>query len=80
MLPPSGDELVQYDAGRGSCRRCGSGDVRHLMIGLLSGPPAPDVPAWVAFVGCCHPGYDRECEACGLRWTDAMPSAAGERR
>ena len=56
------------------------GTVRHLVIGLLSGPPAPDVPAWVAFVGCCHPGYGRECEACGLRWTDAMPSAAGERR
>ena len=80
MLPPSDADVVRYGAERGTCPACGSGDVSHLVIGLLSGPPSPDVPDWVAFVGCCHPGYDRECGACGLRWTDRMPSTGGARR
>ena len=43
MLPPIDDEHVRYDAERGSCRRCGSGDVSHLVIGL---------PSWTAGSRC----------------------------
>lgn len=80
MLSSSEDELVRYDAERGTCPACGSGDVSHVVVGLLSGPPSPDVPNWVAFVGCCHPGHDRQCGACGLHWVDGMPSTRGARR
>lgn len=29
---------------------------------------------WVAWVGCVHLGYDRECDDCGLAWSNADPS------
>lgn len=80
MLPPSDEAPVRYDAERGTCPVCGSGDVSHRVVGLLSGPPAPDVPEWVALVGWCHLGHDRECRACGQGWTDRMPSTGGASR
>ena len=27
-------------------------------------------PAWVEWVGCLHPGYNRQCRRCGSTWTD----------
>jgi hypothetical protein len=54
--------------------------VTHLLIGMPSGEPGPDMPTWVAFVGCCHPGYDRDCDACGLRWSHGGAAAAGTAR
>jgi hypothetical protein len=26
-------------------------------------------PDWVHWVGCVHPGWDRECLTCGARWS-----------
>ena len=66
-----GRELEPYDLPRGTCPRCGSGDVRHLMIGDPTHPESMDItPNWVEWVGCIHPGHDRECDGCGLDWTD----------
>jgi hypothetical protein len=64
-------ELEPYALPRGTCPRCGSGDVRHLMIGMPAHPQSMDsTPRWVEWVGCMHPGHDRECDGCGLDWTD----------
>jgi hypothetical protein len=64
-------EPEPYALPRGSCPRCGSGDVRHLMIGMPAHPQSMDsTPSWVEWVGCMHPGHDRECDGCGLDWTD----------
>ena len=41
MLPPDdfdADDFEPYDVPRGSCPRCGSNDIRHLVIGLPVGP------------------------------------------
>jgi hypothetical protein len=74
MVLPS-DELDRqvelYDLPRGICRRCGSGDVRHLWIGMPALPGSMDTtPDWVEWVGRMHPGHDRECDGCGLHWTE----------
>ncbi|WP_343989907.1 hypothetical protein [Nocardioides dubius] len=26
-------------------------------------------PEWERWVGCIHPGYDRECRTCGATWS-----------
>jgi hypothetical protein len=77
MLPPGGvdaDEVAPYDAPRGRCPSCGSSEVRHLMIGLPMDPETTTrTPVWVEWVGCGHPGYDRECERCGSTWDSEDP-------
>src|SRR4051794_39020348 len=70
MLPPDDLEREPYHVPRGICPTCGSGDITHLVIGL---PTGPDVmtgdPDWVRWVGCVHPGYNRECTSCGSTWS-----------
>ena len=67
--PDTGAE--PYDVPRGTCPECGSRAVKHLVIGYLEHPEAMDTaPAWVEWVGCMHPGYNRECRRCGLTWSD----------
>jgi hypothetical protein len=67
----AGYEPEPYDVPRGTCPECGSRAVRHLMIGYPVDPEALDsLPTWVEFVGCMHPGHDRECGRCGLAWLD----------
>jgi len=53
---------------RGTCPKCGSGEVLHLVFGLPGNPEAE--PDWVRFEGCVIDGVpdDRECESCGHRW------------
>lgn len=84
LLPPdqlAADESEPYDVPRGTCPRCGSNDVRHLIIGLPAGPePMSGTPEWVDWVGCVHPGHDRECDHCGLVWSIADPSRAATSR
>ncbi|GAA2470902.1 hypothetical protein GCM10009858_05240 [Terrabacter carboxydivorans] len=81
MIPPAGtdaDEAMAYDLPRGSCPACGVGEVRHLVIGLPGDPDAvTNSPAWVEWVGCMHPGHDRECERCGLTWISEDPESDG---
>jgi ribosomal protein S27AE len=80
MMYPLNDHLddsssVPYDIPRGTCPRCGSAEVRHLVIGMPTGPGAFDTtPDWVTWVGCMHPGHDRECARCGTAWTFDGPS------
>lgn len=77
MLPPGGAEQSPYDLPRGTCPTCGSDDVIHLVIGMPSGPDVMDGDAeWVHWVGCVHPGYNRECRSCGVTWpfTPERPS------
>jgi hypothetical protein len=63
-------QVELYDLPRGICPRCGSGDVWHLWIGMPALPGSMDAtPDWVEWVGCVHPGHDRECDTCGLTWT-----------
>jgi hypothetical protein len=63
-----------YDVPRGTCPECGSGAVRHHVIGMPAHPEVMETaPAWVEFEGCVHPGYTRSCRACGLHWTDEEP-------
>jgi hypothetical protein len=72
LMPPelAGRGVEPYDVPRGTCPRCGSGDVRHLVIGMPALPESMSAtPDWVEWVGCLHPGHDRECDACGLDWT-----------
>ena len=79
MLPPDEFDEVEiepYDVPRGVCPRCGSSEVRHIVIGLPAGPEVMEgTPEWVAWVGCDHPGYDRECHPCGLAWTSPHDGA-----
>ena len=77
MTPPGGidaDEATPYDVPRGSCPACGGSDVRHLVIGMPGDPEAMiQTPSWVEWAGCMHPGYDRQCERCGLTWIGEDP-------
>ena len=58
---------------RGTCPRCGSSDVVHLVIGMpASSDDVDSGPAWVRWVGCVHPGHDRECRSCDARWKDLL--------
>jgi hypothetical protein len=58
-----------YDVLRGTCPSCGSGEVVHLIIGMPSGLDAMSGhPDWVRWVGCLHPGFERECGSCGATW------------
>lgn len=64
------DDASPYDLPRGTCAACGSSHVRHLVIGLPAAADAlTETPPWVEWVGCIHPGYDRQCEQCGLTWS-----------
>jgi hypothetical protein len=78
MLPPDDSDdptQVTYDLPRGTCHRCGGEAIRHLVIGLPAGPAAINMtPAWVDWIGCVHPGYDRECDDCGFTWAASYPS------
>lgn len=72
-------DVESYDVPRGTCPRCRSRRVTHLLIGDRSGPLPPGAfPAWVDWVGCAHPGYDRRCTACGNAW-DSEPSTSPDR-
>lgn len=63
-------DAVPYVVPRGSCPACGSGEVIHLVIGMPANPEAwGSGPDWVRWVGCVHPGWDRECAQCGHRST-----------
>lgn len=77
MMPPPPElggrpsaPAAPYSEPRGTCPSCGSEEVTHLIIGM---PARPDDgagdPAWVAWVGCVHPGHTRSCESCGATWT-----------
>lgn len=79
MLPPDDLEGEPHDVPRGACPECASGDVTHLVIGMPAGPGAmEDDPDWVRWVGCVHPGFDRECGSCGATWSNRPVSAYGE--
>lgn len=70
ILPSDGADEASYEVPRGTCPSCGSGSVIHLVIGMPSGPDVMDgAPEWVQWVGCVHPGYNRECSSCGVTWT-----------
>ncbi len=76
MLPPDDLERAPYGIPRGVCPTCGSGDVTHLVVGMPSGPLVMDGdPDWVQWVGCVHPGFDRECGSCGATWSSRPVSA-----
>ena len=63
-------DLEPYEVTRGACPRCGGTEVRHLIIGLPAGPEDMEsTPEWIDWVGCVHPGFNRECESCQLTWT-----------
>lgn len=62
-------EVTPYDVPRGTCPVCGGSEVRHLVIGLPADPePMTGTPPWIEWVGCLHPGYDRNCDRCGAQW------------
>lgn len=69
---PIGLSQTPYDAPRGTCPRCASPEVVHLVIGMPIGPEEwGNGPEWVHWVGCMHPGYSRRCEACNATWDDS---------
>jgi hypothetical protein len=66
-----GDSDQPYDVARGTCWRCGSGEVRHHIMGMPSSPEAMDrAPDWVEWHAHRQPGFTRSCQACGQRWSD----------
>ena len=78
ILPPDpwhrGEPVapVEYDVPRGTCPRCGTDQVVHLVIGMPASPgDFGSGPDWVSWVGCVHPGFDRSCAECGLTWDSA---------
>jgi hypothetical protein len=79
-LPPNREELwpgVPYEVPRGTCPRCGSDQVVHMIIGLLaSGPDRLRVPSWACLLGCVHPGFDRSCAECGHTWDSGLDDEA----
>lgn len=65
---------TSYDERRDTCPKCASTEVRHLIIGMPSGPDDMDgSPEWVSWVGCIDPGFNRECGSCGYQWGTAWP-------
>lgn len=73
MPPPERREQVDSDELRGNCPRCGSGEIVQLVIGVPSGAEVMGGgPDWLRWVGCDHPGYDRECRACDHAWLAAV--------
>ena len=59
LMPPelAGRGVEPYDVPRGTCPRCGSGDVRHLVIGMPALPESMSAtPDWVEWWGACTPG------------------------
>jgi rRNA maturation protein Nop10 len=68
------------EENRGTCPRCGSGDVIHVVHGM----PAPFelewAPQWVEFAGCVVDGEltTRRCDHCGARWNPSGGAGAGE--
>ncbi|CAM3449954.1 hypothetical protein NODU109028_17485 [Nocardioides dubius] len=62
-LPGQGPE-------RDTCPTCSSEDVVHFVIGMpASSDDVEGSPEWERWVGCIHPGYDRECRTCGATWS-----------
>ena len=54
---------------RGHCPRCGSEQVRHIVLGEPRPFEVATAPDWVEFAGCIFESFDdRACEGCGLRW------------
>jgi len=54
---------------RGSCPRCGSGEVVHLVMGMPTRELVETAPDWVWFGGCVVDGpEDRRCESCDHVW------------
>ena len=75
ILPPDmwdRSEPVEYDVPRGTCPRCGTDQIVHLVIGMPTSADATTGPHWASWVGCIHPGFDRSCAECGLTW-DSRP-------
>ena len=74
-----GEPAPPYDVPRGTCPRCGSDQVVHLVIGM---PATPEEfgsgPDWVSWVGCIHPGFDRSCADCGHTWDARLDDEDGE--
>lgn len=79
MLSGEGDRARSepYRVPRGTCPKCGSSDVIHLIIGLPMDPEAgAGDPDWVHWIGCVHPGYARECITCGSNWIASQAEPA----
>ena len=75
ILPPvTGDrnEAVAYEVPRGTCPRCGTDQIVHLVIGMPTSADVMTGPDWVSWVGCIHPGFDRSCADCGLTWDSGL--------
>lgn len=66
----AGDGSMASDWGeRGTCPRCGSGEVVHIVYGMPA--DVVEAPPWIRFGGCVvriDSEIDRICEACDLRW------------
>lgn len=58
-----------YNAPRGSCPDCGSGEVRHVVAGPFEDRSQVDDPQWVDWRPDLVIHCDRECETCGLEWS-----------
>jgi hypothetical protein len=62
-LPPSGW------GPRGTCPRCQSSKVTHIVIGMPDFGEVESAPSWVDFAGCVvHSSDDRRCDGCGKTW------------
>ena len=75
ILPPDmwdRGEPVEYDVPRGTCPRCGTDQIVHLVIGMPTSADPRTGPDWVSWVGCIHPGFDRSCAECGLTWDSGL--------
>ena len=74
MLPPDPtakpSDAFAYDEPRGTCPKCGSGEVTHFFWGMPTQATYEGSPAWVSFGGCCLPEVmaDRACSSCGYEW------------
>ena len=75
ILPPElGDPgyIAAYDVPRGTCPRCSTDQIVHLVIGMSTSDEVTTDEDWVSWVGCIHPGFDRSCAECGLTWDSRL--------
>jgi hypothetical protein len=65
---------------RGTCPRCGSGDVIHVVLGMPAPFEVASAPPWVEFAGCVVDGEPstRRCDRCGADWNPTPGEGAGE--
>jgi hypothetical protein len=82
MLPLDeldGYEVESYDVPPARARDVGEATSATSSSAPAGPEPMNSTPDWVAWVGCVHPGDDRERDDCGLAWSRQIRAGPSSR-